>query len=129
MNAVFPGRDEIILTAPGSGVACASLGCARAGRLAEVVVTFGTLNDAGAGYHDRRGLWRECWGHCYPLCGACWEQTRQVAARYRPRLVVTGTTGPGAAESSGGRSGTAHRGRLVAPSPAYTSALTPRTGA
>ena len=49
MSAVFPGRDEIILTAPGSGVLRNSLACARAGRAADVVATFGTLNDAGAG--------------------------------------------------------------------------------
>ena len=107
MNAPFPGRDEIILTAPASGVMCNSLACARAGRAADVNATFGTLNDAGAGYYDRAGLWREQWGCSCPLCDACWEQTRQVAAKYRPRLVVTDTTqdgpAPAAPKSSGGR--------------------------
>jgi hypothetical protein len=107
VNLPFPGRDEIILTAPGSARLCNSLACARAGRAADVIATFGTLNDAGAAYYDRAGLWREQWGRSYPLCGGCCEQTRQVAAKYRPRLVVTDTTqdGPAAAarQPSGGR--------------------------
>jgi hypothetical protein len=100
VTAVAPGRDEIIVTAPDGDTLCNSLGCARAGRAAEVVATFGTLNDAGAGYHDRGALWREMWGHCYPLCGTCWEQTRQVAVKYRPGLVVIDAR---SAAASGGR--------------------------
>jgi hypothetical protein len=104
VSAPFPGRDEIILTAPGSAELCNSLACARAGRAAEVVATLGTLNDAAAGYYDRAGLWRDQWGRSYLLCGICWEQTRQVAAKYRPGLVIADATGGAvAAESSGGR--------------------------
>ena len=40
---------------------CTSLACARAGRAADVIATFGTLNDAGAGYYDRAGLCRQQW--------------------------------------------------------------------
>lgn len=71
--------------------------------MAGVVVTFGTLNDPGAGYHDRGALWRESWGRSVPMCGACWQSARQVAVKYRPQLAVTDTTSPTAAESSGGR--------------------------
>ena len=86
----MPGRDQIVLTVPDSGTLCHSLGCRRAGRPAQVIATFGVLNDPGAAYHDRAALWREQWGRSYPMCGTCWEQTRQVAATYRPGLVVTG---------------------------------------
>jgi hypothetical protein len=96
--AVVPGRDEVILTgADGSGL-CNSLACARAGRAAEVVATFGTLNDRGAACYDRGSLWRER----YPLGGACWRRTRQIAVKYRPGVVITDSTGPATAESSGG---------------------------
>lgn len=88
MTAATPGRDQIILTVPEGGRLCSSLGCRRAGRAAQVIATFGILNDPGAGYHHRAALWREQWGCSFPLCGTCWEQTRQVAATYRPGLVV-----------------------------------------
>jgi hypothetical protein len=84
VNAPFPGRNAIILTAPASRVLRNSLACARAGRAraADVIATFGTLN-------------------------AWWEQTRQVAARYRPALVITDTAqdgpAPAAPQPSGGR--------------------------
>ena len=95
MTAVAPGRDEIILTTPDDHTLCNSLRCARAGRAAQVVATFGTLNDPGASYHDRAALWREVWGYSYPLCGTCWEQIRQVAAKHRPgHISVRGRTVP-----------------------------------
>ena len=100
MTAPYPGRDEIILAAPEGDRLCNSLGCARAGRAALVVATFGTLNDPGAGYHDRAALWRETWGHSVPMCETCWEETRQVAVKYRPGLVVIDAR---PAEKSGGR--------------------------
>jgi len=90
VTAAVPGRDQIVLAVPEGGTLCHSLGCRRAGRAAQVIATFGILNDPGAGYHGRAALWREQWGCSYPLCGTCWEQTRQVAVRYRPGLVVTG---------------------------------------
>ena len=68
-----------------------------------VVVTFGVLNDPGAGYHHRGALWRESWHKPVPMCGACWESCRQAAVRYRPGLTVTGAADPAAAQSSGGR--------------------------
>jgi hypothetical protein len=102
MTAVAPGRDEIILATPDVATLCNSLGCARAGRAALVLARFGTFNDPGAGYHDRGALWRECWRQTYPLCGTCWEQTRQVAVKYRPGLVVIDTR-PATAPPTGGR--------------------------
>jgi hypothetical protein len=102
-----PGYDEVVLTAPDGSRLCNSLACARAGTLAEVVVAYGVLNDPGASLYSRGALWREQWGMSYPLCGACWEQSRQVAVKYRPGLVVIdriGTAGPAAAaQTSGGR--------------------------
>jgi len=47
-------------------------------------------------------LWREQWGRGYPLCGTCWEQTRQVAATYRPRLVVIDASQVAAPPVAGG---------------------------
>jgi len=99
-----PGHDQIVLTTPDGAVLCNSLACARAGRAAELIVTYGVLNDPGASYHDRGALWRESWGRSYPLCGACWEYARQVAIRYRPGLTVIDHTGPAAAaQTFGGR--------------------------
>jgi len=93
-----------VLTAADGARLCNSRGCADAGRLAGVVVTFGTLNDPGADYHDRGALWRESWHKPVPMCAACWESCRQVAARYRPGLAVIDATGPAASvQSSGGR--------------------------
>jgi hypothetical protein len=102
-----PGRDQIVLTAPDSARLCNSLACARAGRAAEVIVTYGILNDPGASLYSRGASWREQWSQSYPLCGACWAQSRQVAVRYRPALVIIGTTqdgpAPAAPKPSGGR--------------------------
>jgi hypothetical protein len=100
-----PSYDEIVLTAPDGTALCNSRACVRAGRAAEVVVTYGTLNNPGASLYSRGALWRECWGQRYPLCGACWEQSRRVAVKYRPRLLVIDATGPAPAKSqtSGGR--------------------------
>jgi hypothetical protein len=103
VTAQRPCRDQVILTAADGVRMCNSLACARAGRAAEVVVTFGTLNDPGASYHSREALWRESWGMSYPMCAACWEHSRQVAIKYRPGLAVIDHTGPAAAQTSGGR--------------------------
>jgi hypothetical protein len=98
-----PGYDEVVLTAPDGAALCNGRGCAEAGRLAGVVVTFGVLNDPGAGYQHRRALWRESWHKPAPMCAGCWESARQVAARYRPGLAVIDAAGPAAAQTSGGR--------------------------
>jgi hypothetical protein len=99
-----PGHDEIVLTAPNSAQPCNSLACARTGRAAEAIVTFGVLNDPGASLYSREALWRECWRQSYSLCAACWEHSRQVAARYRPRLVVIDATrAPAAPQTAGGQ--------------------------
>jgi hypothetical protein len=100
------GRDQIVLTSPDGSALCTSLACVRAGRAAEVIATCGTLNDPGASLYVRR-LWRECWGRSSALCGAYRHSSRQVAARYRPALVVIDTTpdrpAPAAPQPSGGR--------------------------
>lgn len=104
MTIPDPGYDEVVLTAPASPRPCNSRGCAQAGTLAEVIVTYGVLNDPGASYHARGALWRESWGVPVPMCAACWDSSRQVAARYRPGLAVIDATGwPAAPQTSGGR--------------------------
>jgi hypothetical protein len=97
------GHDQVVLTHPDGARLCNSLACVRAGRPAEVVVTYGILNDPGASLHASGALWRECGGRSYPLCGACWKQSRQVVVKYRPALLVIDATGPAAIESCEGR--------------------------
>jgi hypothetical protein len=84
-----PGRDEIVLTEPATGQLCSSLEHRRAGQPAQVVVTMGQM---GAADYHRDAVWPECWGKSYPMCGPCWEATRQVAQARRPGLVITDTT-------------------------------------
>jgi hypothetical protein len=84
-----PGPDQIILSAPGPGDLCSSLAHRRAGHPAEVVVTMGQMGTPG---QHREALWREAWGSPYPMCGPCWQATRQVAQARRPSLVITDTT-------------------------------------
>jgi len=104
VSAARPGYDEVVLTAPDAGRLCNSRGCAEAGKLAEVIVTYGVLNDPGASLYSRGALWRESWHKPIPMCGRCWESSRQVAVKYRPRLVVIDMTGTAAAaQPSGGR--------------------------
>ena len=88
-QAPKPGPDEIALSAPAAGDLCHSLEHLRAGRPAQVRVTFGEL---GTRYAD--DLWPECWHHSYPMCGPCWRATRQAAVRRRPALVIRGPTSP-----------------------------------
>ena len=71
-----------------------------ADRAAEVIVTYGVLNDPGASLHSRGALWRESWGQSYPMCGACWNSSRQVAITYRPRLIVRDLTRQGPAPAA-----------------------------
>jgi hypothetical protein len=80
-----PGPDEIVLSAPAARDLCHSLEHLRAGRPAQVRVTFGEL---GTRYAD--GLWPECWHHSYPMCEPCWRATREAAVRRRPALAVRG---------------------------------------
>ena len=84
-----PGPDEIVLVAPGAGDLCSSLEHRRAGRPAQVVVTLGQM---GTPDQRRAALWLECWGRSYPMCGPCWDATRQVAQARRPGLIITDTT-------------------------------------
>jgi hypothetical protein len=85
-----PGRDQIAVTSPAARTLCHSREHARLGVLAAVVVTFGQLGTTTWG---KDALWPGCWGRSYPMCGECWDTTRQVAQRARPGLVITGTTG------------------------------------
>ncbi len=104
MTIPEPCYDEVVLTSPDSARLCNSRACAHDGTLAEIIVTYGVLNDPGASYHARGALWRECWGVPIPMCAACWDSSRQVAIKYRPRLVVIDATGaPAADQTSGGR--------------------------
>jgi hypothetical protein len=104
MTPVQPGYDEVVLFPPDGTSLCNSRGCADGSKLAEVIVAFGTFIDPGAGYHDRGALWRESWSRSLPMCAACWESARQVAVKYRPRLVIIDATGQAATpQPSGGR--------------------------
>ena len=106
MTIPAPGRDEVILTAADGSVLCNSLGCARAGRAAALIVTYGVLNDPDAGYYDPAALWQESWHEPVPMCAGCWDSNRQVAVKRRPGLVVVDATRDGpaqAGQSSGGR--------------------------
>jgi hypothetical protein len=104
VTAAEPGYDEVVLTAPDGSRLCNSRACARAGTLAEVIVTYGVLNDPAAGYHAGGALWRGSWGVPVPMCAACWDSSRQVAVKYRPGLVVIEAIGaPAAPQTSGGR--------------------------
>jgi hypothetical protein len=102
-----PGCDEVVLTAPGRARPCHSRACADAARLAEVIATFGVLNDPFASYYRPGALWRECWGVPVPMCEVCWDSSRQVAVRYRPGLAVIDATrdgpAPAAGQTAGGR--------------------------
>jgi hypothetical protein len=88
-----PGHDEIILTAPVGGQLCNSRACVSAGRVAEVVVTYGVLADRGVWAGDRRALWPESWGRSVPMCAGCWEQTRALVIECRPGLVIRDIVG------------------------------------
>ena len=88
-EAPEPGPDEITLSAPATGDLCHSLEHLRAGRAAQVRVTFGEL---GTLFTD--GLWPECWHRSYPMCGPCWQATHCAAVRRRPALIVRGAAGP-----------------------------------
>jgi hypothetical protein len=98
-EAPEPGPDEITLSAPATGDLCHSLEHLRAGRAAQVRVTFGEL---GTLFTD--GLWPECWHRSYPMCGPCWQATCRAAGRRRPALIVRGTAGPPARTHSRRRS-------------------------
>jgi hypothetical protein len=102
--AARPGYDEIIPTTPPSPRLCHSRACSRAGRVAQVIVIYGVLAGPGASPHSRSALWPKSWGRSCPMCATCWDDTRQVAVKYRPRLVIRDITrSPATQESSQGR--------------------------
>src|SRR6266566_2521622 len=79
------GHDVITLAAPDGRHLCNGRAHNRAGTVAEVIVTFGKL---GSEPWHRDSLWPECWGRSYPMCGPCWDTTRQTAYKTRPHLVI-----------------------------------------
>jgi len=83
-----PGPDEITLSAPAPGEVCSALEHRRAGRPAQVVVTLGQM---GTPDQYRETLWLEAWGKPCPMCGSCWQATRQVAQARRPGLIIADT--------------------------------------
>ena len=85
MSAARPGHDEITLTIPHSRHLCSDRAHRTAGRLADVIVSFGQLGNPRL---PRECLWRECWGRSYPMCAACWESSRQIVKKARPQLVI-----------------------------------------
>ena len=87
-QAAAPGHDEIVVTAPAARTVCHSRQHARLGVLAEVVVTFGELGTKW----QREALWQDTWGLSYPMCGECFDTTREIAQSARPGLVITDTT-------------------------------------
>ena len=93
-----PGPDEIALSVPAAGDLCHSLEHLRAARAATVRVTFWELGTRHAG-----ALWPECWHRGYPMCGPCWQATREAAAQRRPGLVICDLAGAPASSGHGRR--------------------------
>ena len=85
MSTTVPGHDQITVSVPGGRHLCHDRAHRNAGRLADVIVTFGQLGSPGT---PRQALWPEAWGRSYPMCHPCWEATRQTAANARPHLVI-----------------------------------------
>ena len=52
------------------------------------------LGQMGTPGQYREAVWMEAWGNACPMCGPCWEATRQVAQARRPALIINGTTHP-----------------------------------
>ena len=89
MTASRPGHDEITLAVAEGRHLCNDRQHRTLGKLADVVVIFGQFGIPGT---PRDAFWPECWGHSYPMCAPCWENTRQVAQKARPNLVIRDTT-------------------------------------
>ena len=89
MTPTGPGHDEIILTVPEGRCLCNDRQHRNLGTLADVIVTFGQLGVPGT---PRDAFWPEVWGRSCPMCAACWEATRQIAAKTRPHLTITDLT-------------------------------------
>lgn len=87
-----PERDQITLTSPRGRHLCNSREHREAARLADVIVTFGTLANPGSTAFSPDALWPECWGVAYPMCSECWEVTHTVAAARHPALAVRDLT-------------------------------------
>jgi hypothetical protein len=100
----YPGYDEIILTMPDSPRLCHSRACSQAGRLAQVIVTYGVLNDPGTSPHSSDALWPESWGPVLPDVRGVLGTDPACRGQDRPRLVIRDTTrSPATPEPSRGR--------------------------
>ncbi len=91
MTIPAPGHDEITLATPHGQPLCNDRQHHNLGTLADVIITIGQFGTLDA---HRQALWPDCWGRSYPLCAACWQTTRQIAARTRPHLVIKDLTCP-----------------------------------
>ncbi len=79
------GPGVITLTAPDGQDLCHDRAHRSAGTAATVIVTFGKL---GTEPWHRESLWPQSWGRSYPMCGPCWERTRQTAHKHRPQPAI-----------------------------------------
>ncbi len=84
-----PGLDEIVLSAPDGYELCRSQEHQAPGTPAAVIVTFGQLGTTWA-----EALWPDAHGRSLPMCGPCWQATRQAAENHRSNLAIHDTTGP-----------------------------------
>lgn len=79
-----PGPGEITVATPLGRPLCTTLEHRQAHRPAEVVVLFGPLAGRAAPFPG-------CWGRSYPLCARCWHDTRQLARRHHPAVIIHDT--------------------------------------
>ena len=83
-----PGPRRSSWPRPFPGICAAPWSTAGQASQAQVTVPLGQMGTPG---QHRQAVWMEAWGKSYPMCGPCWEATRQVA-RPAARPVITGTT-------------------------------------
>jgi len=91
VTTTVAGHDEITVSVPSGRHLCCDRAHRNAGRLADVIVSFGQLGSPGT---PRQAFWPEVWGRSYPMCATCWESTRQTAKKSRPNLVIHGACQP-----------------------------------
>jgi hypothetical protein len=75
----LPGPGQITVATPMGRPLCTTLAHRRAHVRAAVVVLFGSQPS-----HGLAGVFPGCWERSYPLCGACWEDTRRLAQQHPP---------------------------------------------
>jgi hypothetical protein len=97
-----PGHDEVVLTPPDGTYLGNILASARAGRAAEVVMTYGTLNDPHA-YHQACGALRPVLGRVVPDAQRLLGQDPPGRGQVPARLAVIDVGAPATPKPSGGR--------------------------